>query len=279
MLDQNNTNPNLPTPRRAVTELPDQASVDTAGIDLPLVTARLVSCVIFRQAARGRSKTRTNLYDTIMGLVFLGRQAIERNGETDPASFPDLPMDRWPQGKEVLRHLGVTNRDLEAYSREARRRADDACLPLEWTLAFFPAEIWRVIAKLIEWGPDQVALRMEWAAETMAKTPRQRTTRRRAAGEPLSDSTVQHYISGVWQLMDVLLELRSIATTSPVLPLDLLDAWTTKPKPIYARAYGARPAGQDNSGPPLAACSQRLKVRRLLPARAPTRVRQGDRGP
>jgi hypothetical protein len=120
---------------------------------------------------------------------------------------------------------------------------------------------------------------MEWAAETMAKTPRQRTTRRRAAGEPLSDSTVQHYISGVWQLMDVLLELRSIATTSPVLPLDLLDAWTTKPKPIYARAYGARPAGQDNSGPPLAACSQRLKVRRLLPARAPTRVRQGDRGP
>ena len=47
--------------------------------------------------------------------------------------------------------------------------------------------------------------------------------------------------------MDVLLELRSIATISPVLPLGMLDAWTTRPKRIDARAYGARPADQDNS--------------------------------
>ena len=246
-------------PRRAVLELPDQAAVDAAGINLDLERARLVSCVIFRQAARGRSKTRMSLYDTIMGLVFLGRQAIERNGTPQPAPFPDLPTNRWPQGKEILRHLGITHRDLEAYCGDARRRADDACLPLEWALAFFPAAIWPMIACLIEWGPEHVGLRMEWAAETMAKTPRQRTTRRRTAGEPLSDSTVQRYINGVWQLMDVLIELRSIATKSPVLPLDLLDAWTTKPKPIDARAHGARPAELDNSGPSLEACSTRLK--------------------
>ena len=38
----------------------------------------------------------------------------------------------------MFRRLGITNRDLEAYCRAARRCADDACLPLEWALAFFP---------------------------------------------------------------------------------------------------------------------------------------------
>ena len=260
MQDHNPTNSDLPASRRVAIELPDQAAVDAAGITLDIETARLVSAAIFRQAARGRSTSRTNLYDTTMGLVFLGRQAIERNGDHDPAPFPDLPTNRWPQGKEVFRRLGITNRDLEGYCRAARQRADDACLPLEWALALYPAAIWPMIATLIRWGPEQVALRMEWAVTTMAETTTQRHRRRRAAGSPLALSTIEHYISGVWQLMDVLLELRSIATTSPVLPLNMLDAWTTKPKRIDARAYGARPADQDNSGPSLDACSKRLKI-------------------
>jgi hypothetical protein len=131
MLDQNNTNPNLPTPRRAVTELPDQASVDTAGIDLPLDTARLVSCVIFRQAARGRSKTRTNLYDTIMGLVFLGRQAIERNGETDPASFPDLPMD---SGRRARRYSATSvSRTVTSKPTAVRRGVVQTTRACHWS--------------------------------------------------------------------------------------------------------------------------------------------------
>jgi hypothetical protein len=259
MQDPNDINPELPAPRRAATELPDQAVVDAAGIALDLETARLVSCVIFRQTARGRSKTRGTLYHTEMGLAFLGRQSIERNGDVGAAPFPDMPLDSWPQGKEVLSHLGITNRDLEAYCRGARQRADDACLPLQWALAFFPALIWPMIAQVIKWGPEQVALRMEWAVTTMAQTTTQRNRRRRAAGEPLSDTVIDHYIGGVWQLIDVLLELRSIATKSPVLPLEMLEAWTTKPARIAARAFGAPPADIDNSGPSLDACSQRLK--------------------
>lgn len=260
MQDHNFTQAEPPAPRRAATELPDQAAVDAADIRLDLQTARLVSAVIFRHAARGRSKSRTNLYDSIMGLVFLGRQAIQRNGEHEPAPFPDLSTACWPQAKEVFRRLGITNRDLEAYCRAARRCADDACLPLEWALALYPAEIWPVIAKVITWGPDQVALRMEWAVTTMAETTTQHDRRRRAAGSPLSLSTIEHYIAGVWQLMEVLLELRSIAIGSPVLPLGRLDAWTTKPRRIDARAYGARPADQDNAGPSLEACCKRLKT-------------------
>ena len=38
-----------------------------------------------------------------MGLAFLGRQQIERNGEVEAAPFPELPLERWPQAKEVFR--------------------------------------------------------------------------------------------------------------------------------------------------------------------------------
>src|SRR6185312_8453509 len=109
---------------------------------------------------------------------------------------------------------------------------------LAWALAFFPAAIWPMVAKLIEWGPERAALRMEWAVTTMAQTTTQRDRRRRPAGSPLSLSTIEHYVGGVWQLMDVLVELRSIAANSPVLPRELLDAWTTKPIRIDARALG-----------------------------------------
>ena len=70
--------------------------------------------------------------------------------------------------------------------------------------------------------------------------------------------------------MEVLLELRSIAIGSPVLPLGMLDAWTTKPRRIDARAYGARPADQDNAGPSLEACCKRLKSCTLKPASRPS---------
>jgi hypothetical protein len=103
---------------------------------------------------------------------------------------------------------------------------------------------------------------MEWAVTTMAQTTTQRNRRRRPAGSPLALATIEHYVSGVWQLMDVLLELRSIATSSTVLSVGVLDAWTTRPGRIDPRAYGARPADQDNSGPSLEACSKRLKVLR-----------------
>jgi hypothetical protein len=249
----------LPAPCRALTELPDQQTVDAAGIGLPLEMARLVSCVIFRQAARGRSKSRSTIHETIMALVFLGRQPVERNGEVQPAPFPDLATSRWPQGREVFRRLGITNRDLEAYCRSARQRADDACLPLEWALALVPAAIWPMVAKVIEWGPEQVALRMEWAVTAMAQTTTQRDRRRRPAGSPLSLSTIDHRVTGLWQMLGVLLELRSIAATSPVLPLAPLDGWTVKPRRIDPRDFGAREAGQDNSGPSVEVCATRLR--------------------
>jgi hypothetical protein len=250
----------LPTPRRAVTELPDPAAVGAAGIELSVEQARLVLCVVSRLAGRGRSKTRMTLYNTILGLVFMGRQSRERNGLVQPALFPDLPVARWPQGSDVFRRLGITNRHLEQYWASTRPRADDACLPLPWALAFFPALIWPMIASVIELGPEQANVLMQAAVADMAQTTTQRHRRRRPSGSPLALATIENRITGVWQLLGCLLELRSLAATSPVLPVRLLDAWTVVPPRPDARALGACEAGQDNTGPAVDACSTQLKL-------------------
>lgn len=253
------SNSTIPEPRRVADELPNQAAVDAAGIQLDLETARLVACVIFRQATKGRAKSRMTIYNTILALAFMAREPLDRNGRRDPAPFPHLRLDRWPQGPSVFERLGITNRELEAYGIATRLCADDAVLPLDWALAFYPPAIWPMIAKVVEWGPERTGLRMERAVMTMARTPTQRDRRRRKAGEPLSLATIENRLDAVWHLMRVLVELRSIASSSPVLGLEPLEAWTTTPDRIDARVLGAKPANQDNTGPSVDACSERLK--------------------
>ena len=116
-----------------------------------------------------------------------------------------------------------------------------------------------MIATVIGWGPERMRLHMERAVMTMALTPTQRGRRRRKAGAPTSLATIENRLNGVWNLARVLVELRSIATTSTVLDVAPLDAWTTVPDRIDARALGAKPANQDNTGPSVKACSERLK--------------------
>ena len=100
------------------------------------------------------------IHDTLLGLAFMAREPLDRNGEHDPAPFPDMRLDRWPQGPRVFERLGITHRDLEIYGTKARLHADDAVLPLSWALAFYPAEIWPMIATVIKWGPERMRLRI-----------------------------------------------------------------------------------------------------------------------
>jgi integrase len=253
------SNTSLLGPRRAADKLPAQAAVDAAGINLDVETAQLVARAIFRQVTKGRSQSRMGIHNTALGLAFLAREPLDRNGKHDPAPCPDMHLDRWPQGPQVFKRLGITHRDLETYGITARHHADDAVLPLEWALAFYPPEIWPMIAEVIRWGPEQTRLRMERAVMTMATTPTQRERRRRKAGEPLSLATIENRVDGVWNLMRCLVELRSLAATSPILSVDPLDAWTTLPDRIDARALGARDANLDNTGPSVTASSQRLR--------------------
>ena len=73
----------------------------------------------------------------------------------------------------------------------------------------FPLDLWAPIATLISWGPDIVEVRMEQAVKEMARQPTTRAGRRRPAGSHLSKGTIECRITGVWQLLDAVIGVRT----------------------------------------------------------------------
>ena len=250
-----------PSPCRASEIFTCQADVDLLGITLPLIEARVVLCVLSHLLGKGKSKSRAQLHSAVYAVVHMMRAEITRFGETTPAPYPDLPVDGWPSGRSAFQKLGITYVDLEETWAIVKDRADDACLPVEWIVAFFPARVWAPMATLISWGPDTVDVRMEHAVKQMARQPITRARRRRPAGSHLSKGTIEYRITGVWQLLDAVIAVRTHVVTAPNPSLDvtIIDAWTRKPKRTNSTALGARPSGQDNSGPGIEHCAKRLR--------------------
>jgi hypothetical protein len=249
-------------PTRAYLELPDQSAVEAAGIMLDLDTARVVLASLSWLIAKGRSKSRGIVYNTLRGLVDVARLDVVRYGKLLPAPCPDLPEDGWPMGPSILRRLDITGADITRYWSTAKNQADDACLPLNWVLGFAPARIWPAVAALIAWGPDATRVRMEAAVTDMVTQTTKINKRRRPAGSPLARNTIELRISGIWRLLDCLVDLRGhvAASPAPSLKLELLEAWTQRPKRINSREFGARDPGHSNDGPSLEDCSCRLKA-------------------
>lgn len=258
-MNSHHSNPTPPT--RAYLELPDQAAVDKAGIMLDLDTARVVLASLSWLIAKGRSKSRGIVYNTLRGLVDVARIDVVRYGELLHAPCPDLPEDGWPMGPSILRRLGITGADITQYWSSAKNQADDACLPLGWVLGFAPARIWPAVAAMIAWGPDVTRVRMEAAVTDMVTQTTKINKRRRPAGSPIARNTIELRISGIWRLLDCLVDLRShvAASPTPTLRIELLEAWTQRPKRINSREFGARDPGHSNEGPSLEDCSGRLK--------------------
>jgi integrase len=266
MKPTNHSNPSAsartaPTPTRASIELRDQAAVDAHGFNLDLAHARIVLTALSWLIASDGSKTRAVTGQMLRAMVIAGSQAIVRYGVEDPAPHPGLPQNGWSDGPVVLRQLGLGSADLTAYWRNARDRADDACMPLEWAIAFVPARFWPVLATFIGWGPDEAFARMRHATITMASQVTTRKRRRRPQGAPLAANTIRSRITATWKLMDCLMSLRTHikGCPAPTLDVSLLEAWTHKPKRIDVLECGARESEQDNSGPPLEECVSRLK--------------------
>jgi integrase len=247
----------LPASTRACCELPDLTAVRAVGIDLDLESARVVLAIISRLVAAGRSSTRAQIHATMSLLVTVCRQDTHRYGE---APLPNLPTIGWPMGTTAFERLGITNLELEEYWLDARMGWEDACLPLRWALGFMPAAIWPAIALFANWGPDEAFVRLEAAIKTLARQPARRGGRRKPAGTPLADTTINNRITGIRQLMNVLIDLRTrvAASPNPALTMTPLAKWTHKPPRIEAADYGAKASGQDNSGPPIADATRRL---------------------
>lgn len=264
---------------RAGDQFATQRDVDDIGVNLDLDRARVVLCVLSHLLGKGKSKTRAQLHSGIFGVVYMMRISVTRYGDTTPSPFPNLPLKGWPSGRSAFARLGITYLDLEEAWARGRDRADDACLPLEWILAFFPAMLWQPLATLIAWGPDIAEIRMQEAVRTMAQETTQHDKRRRPSGSHLSKGTIENRITGVWQLFDALLALRAhvAAAPRPTLSLGELSEWTRKPPRIKSAELGARDSEQDNSGPPIDACTKRLRELAQLARAKPDYLRQRRR--
>jgi hypothetical protein len=257
--ETNYSNPR-PAPTAARVELPGIEALRVYSIDMELEKAQAVLVALSWVIAGSRSKTADNVSQMTSGVVACCRVEAIRDGEITPAAHPDLAATGWPAGATALRRLGITRSTIEAYWARARTRSSDACLPLEWVLAFVPAPLWEAVLTVIKWGPTEAAMRLEDAVIELAQQPVARATRRRAAGKPISAGTIHTRVTGVHQLFAALVALRMRALTSKNsgLPTALLEPWLVKPERPDLDLCGARPARLDTSGPPFAALQQLL---------------------
>lgn len=243
----------LPTPRRACEELPSEAHVRELGIDLGLEQARTVACLLSRFLGRGHSQSRSNLKAMMNALAASCAVRVVHDGDVDPPPHPGAAETAWPDALSVFRRLDLSATDVESYWREARNASSDACFPVDWLLAFFPAPLWPLVATLISWGPDRTRVRLEQTAMALAKRKTTRGRRRRAIGAPLAAGTIDAWLTALMGLLAELVTLRStlVASRRPALPIDLVQAWVAVPPRPSLREAGVRRSGQDNSGPSL----------------------------
>ena len=253
----------IPSPRTARMELQTQADVDALGLQMTVEEARLVLAVLSGMIARGRSKTRDKVAQMTSGLVACCLVQSYRDGHPVSAAHPELPRFGWPAGATALRRLGIDHTVIERYWARTRTRSTDACLPLEWVAAFVPAKLWSPVLTLIRWGPAETQRRLEDAVIDLAQHPVAIKTRRRSPDALLSAGTINTRVTGVLQLCDVLLTLRTTALTSasPGLPVELLEPWFFKPARPDLELCGAVWARVETAGPSLE--EARALLRRL----------------
>jgi hypothetical protein len=134
----------LPAPRRAAEEFADLERVRELGIEIDdLDMARTVASVLSRFLARGRSQTRSNLKAMMIALATACSIEVVHDGEVEPPPHPELAAATWPNASSAYSRFDITADTLEAYWREARNHAADACYPCEWLVSFFPPALWR----------------------------------------------------------------------------------------------------------------------------------------
>ena len=249
------------SPTTASTEFPDNAAVRAANIELPLPLARVVLCALSRLICAGTAEQRKAPYNVVQLLRVVGSLPFDRYGASEEPAHPDLVAVTAPEGGTAMKRLGVEAVDLTAYWASVQHRADDSSLPAEAALAFVPAPLWPLLGSFVLWGPEQAAARVDAALPTIARTPVKRTSRRRPDGSMLAPGTIETRISGVWKLIECLIDLRSAVHTSvtPALDSTLLESWSVKPKRPDVFAAGAVDAGIDNGGPPIEECARRLR--------------------
>lgn len=253
--------PGIPAPTRARTLFPTLEAVHAAGISgITLEESRIVAAVLSRFIASGTSKTRGKVGIMLGLLVPACRVELVRDGELHAAALPDLPTGPLASGATPFNQLGIDHLVMTEYWTITARRADDACMPLAWLLAFVPAPFWEAVATLIRWGPYEAGVRAEEAVIVLARTPIRQGNRRRPEGSSISKGTLENRVDYLWSFMDAIIDLQATvrASANPSLSLVLLESWVKRPTRVDVEACGAREARIDTAGPPIEECSRNL---------------------
>lgn len=91
---------------------------------------------------------------------------------TLPAIAPDLLGRKWPVAKTALKRLGCTQPEVgEMYEEAVNHRGAFATLDPEVVEAFFPRELWPVVARMPWEGPGVTSQRLTRALRLYGKTP------------------------------------------------------------------------------------------------------------
>jgi hypothetical protein len=198
---------------------------ERAWTELPPELKQLVRCVLSRLLLDNRDWCLATTGPLCLSVAAWGRAPLFRRGKEIPAPFPDIRQQGWPSGQDVLGRLGRAREDLAAEWEAIKQRwHEEAVLPEDLIAAFFPRELWPVIAHIIVEGPDLSSKRLVSAMDRMKATT-VKPTKARPQGGPLSPGTLNFRHELLTRVFLTIVALRSEGYESI-----LLDAWTHVPR-------------------------------------------------
>jgi hypothetical protein len=136
-------------------ELPDEAALRRAGIQLDLPSARLVATLWSRVMAHGDDKRRERPATAARALGRIATAQVKIGPDEQLQQLVGGSVTNGcPAGATALAALGIESADI-ASAWAATPTFPTSCLPVRWILAFLPAEWWPVVAGVVECHPDR----------------------------------------------------------------------------------------------------------------------------
>lgn len=156
-----------------------------------------------------------------------------------PAIAPELLARKWPVARTALKQLGCTQPEVrEMYAEAVDHRGAFATLEPRVVEAFFPRELWPVVARMLWDGPGVTRERLTRALRLYGKTPLPANRDRRDGAAP-TRSTIDGLREDARSLMRIFVALHVDGYPCPG-----LEPWTSVPKvdmPNVGRRGADRP--------------------------------------
>lgn len=191
------------------------------GLSLDEGTFAILASTLSRVLGESTSEDGSSVSALAMALQMYAHTQMRRSGRNYPALNPELAIPTCSTGITVRKRLGLSLEQLLAqWQLAVARQGVDATFPAELLFAFFPPDLWPVLAAVLEDGPGLAIER----SELLLKEYALRETR---YGRRPSDGGLSGMAHPLRRVMNVFVELNqrghSHANAS-------LGQWTAVPK-------------------------------------------------